>query len=80
MANLLEPLFIGRTLRVLAGIGCFYFAFYVFHLPVDFGELVAVMILGLLGLSFVLGGLLANPGCEVTALPNLILKRKQHFF
>ena len=37
--------------------------------------------LALLGLSFLIGGLLANPGCELTALPNLFLRsdKKVHF-
>ena len=27
----------------------------------------------LLGLSFLVGGVVGNPGCEITALPNLVL-------
>ena len=26
----------------------------------------------LLGMSFIVGGLVGNPGCEITALPNLV--------
>lgn len=73
-----KPLFIGRVLRVLSGLVCFYLAFGVVDLPITLWESLGALALGLLGLSFVVGGLLANPGCEVTALPNLVLKRKRH--
>jgi len=80
MSSLLKPLFVGRALRVFSGLVCFYLAYQVVHPPIDPGQLVGGLILGLLGLSFVVGGLLANPGCEITALPNLFLKKSRHFF
>ena len=65
-----RPLFLGRLFRVLTGVA----------------TLVAVPILGaetlsgwglagclLLGGSFIVRGLTGNPGCEVTAIPNLLL-------
>jgi hypothetical protein len=40
-----------------------------------------VVALLFLGISFLVGGLAGNPGCEVTALPNLVLPRAKqvHF-
>jgi hypothetical protein len=34
---------------------------------------VGAAILAFLGLSFFIGGLVANPGCEITAILNLLL-------
>ncbi len=79
MASLPKPLFIGRTLRVLAGLYFFYWAFAVLEPPIELGDLVGAILLVLLALSFILGGLIANPGCEVTAFPNVILKKKWNF-
>ena len=31
----------------------------------------------LLGLSFLVGGVVGNPGCELTALPNLVLPSRK---
>jgi hypothetical protein len=55
----IEPLFFGRVGRVLVG-G-----------PGDDTLLAACLIL--LGVSFLIGGVMGNPGCEITALPNLFL-------
>ena len=66
----------GRGLRIVAG-AC---------------ALAAAVIVGPLGLwglllfffaaSFIVGGLMANPGCEITALPNLLLsaEKRLHCF
>ncbi len=42
---------------------------------------VGALLLGFLGLSFLVGGLVANPGCEITALANIFLPRdkRMHF-
>lgn len=77
-ANLAKPLLLGRSLRVVFGLACFVgIAF------VPPGEFAWLGILGLViaGASFLIGGLLANPGCEVTALLNLVLssERRIHF-
>ena len=74
-----KPLLVGRILRVIAGLGCFYFAIRVVDLPLTLGELAGALILALLAASLVVSGLLANPGCEVTAVPNLVMKKKWHF-
>ncbi len=70
----LEPLLFGRLTRVLFGIGTF-------AVIVIFGprELTSWGTLGLvlLGVSFVVGGLVGNPGCEITALPNLFLSKEK---
>ena len=79
MASLPTPFFIGRTLRVLAGLYFCYQAFAVLNSPIQLGELVGAALLGLLAFSLILGGLIANPGCEVTALPNVVLKKKWNF-
>ena len=74
-----RPLFFGRLFRVLTGVA----------------TLAAVPILGVetlsgwglagllfLGVSFIVSGLTGNPGCEVTAIPNLLLPaaREIHCF
>jgi hypothetical protein len=79
LLNQAKPSLIGRTLRVLAGLYFCYWAFAVLEPPIELGELVGAILLGLLALSLILGGLTANPGCEVTALPNVILKKKWNF-
>lgn len=70
----LKPLFLGRASRVLAGVAILA------TVPlVDFGGAGAIggVALALLGLSFLVGGLVANPGCEITALLNLLLPRQK---
>ncbi len=72
----LRPLFLGRVSRLLAGLGTLAAAFW-------FVEWQGLAILGglalvLLGLSFLVGGLVGNPGCELTALPNLLLPSDKH--
>lgn len=62
----LKPLLIGRLSRVAFGLGALA---WIWVAPGWIGTAV----LTLLGLSFVIGGLFANPGCELTAIPNLFL-------
>ncbi len=67
----LPPLAFGRAARVLFGLGSLVGAAFV-----PWGEAGGVaggLVLIFFGLSFLAGGLMANPGCEVTALPNLLL-------
>lgn len=66
----LEPLFWGRLGRVLVGLGVLYWGAEMWR-GGDGGWLAACLVL--LGLSFVIGGVMGNPGCEITALPNLFL-------
>ena len=66
----LEPLLFGRLGRVAAGFATLAGAS--FWGPTELTWL-GFTALALLGLSFLVGGLVGNPGCEITALPNLVL-------
>ena len=74
----LKPLLFGRLSRVLFGMGTF--AVIVFVGPEQL-TLWGTVALGLLGVSFLVGGLVGNPGCEITALPNMFLstEKRVHF-
>ena len=74
----LPPLFFGRVTRVLFGVASLA-ALTV--LGVSTLGWTGATILAFLGLSFLVGGLMANPGCEVTALLNVLLPpaRRMHF-
>jgi hypothetical protein len=75
---MLRPLVVGRSSRVGFGLAVFVVAFVFGTEPLGLGGLVALLFIGL---SFVVGGLLGNPGCELSALPNLLLPRSKrvHF-
>ncbi|MFQ5350573.1 MAG: hypothetical protein ACE5EG_09045 [Thermoanaerobaculia bacterium] len=67
----LPPLAWGRAARILFGLGSLVGAGFV---PWgETGGLAGGLVLVFFGLSFLAGGVMANPGCEVTALPNLLL-------
>ncbi len=66
----LQPLFFGRVGRVVAGLLTVVAT--AFWGPSEVGWL-GFTALMLLGVSFLVGGLTANPGCEITALPNVVL-------
>ncbi len=74
----LRPLLFGRVTRVLFGIGTLGA---VAFLGAEALGALGASILGFLGVSFLVGGLMANPGCEITALANLLLPRRKrvHF-
>ncbi len=76
----IRPLLVGRLTRVLFGLGALAGAVLV-ALQGDPATWLGAAALGLLGLSFLIGGLAANPGCELSALPNLVLPPDQriHF-
>ena len=42
--------------------------------PLELGGTDMFALLAFFGVSFVLQGMMANPGCEVTAIPNLLLR------
>lgn len=72
----LPPLFFGRLMRIVTGLVTLGVILYV---GIDQLGFWGVAGLGFLGLSFLIGGIMGNPGCEITALPNLALpsaKRK----
>jgi hypothetical protein len=67
----LPPLAFGRAARIVFGLGSLVGAAFV---PWgEAGGIAGGLVLVFFGLSFLAGGLMANPGCEVTALPNLVL-------
>ena len=74
----LTPLIFGRVSRVLAGLASLGAIAFV---PLEGFGLLGAMGLAFLGFSFLIGGVVGNPGCEVTALPNLLLRsdKKVHF-
>ena len=69
----LPPLWFGRLSRVVFGVVTLVGAVALGGIP--------FIALGLLGLSFLVGGLMGNPGCELSALPNLVLPsdKRVHF-
>lgn len=69
----LEPLLFGRVSRVLAGVATLYWGAELWSAESG----VAAGLVILLGLSFLIGGVVGNPGCEITALPNLFLSREK---
>ncbi|MFQ5575256.1 MAG: hypothetical protein ACE5E0_06515 [Terriglobia bacterium] len=70
----IEPLVIGRVTRILFGIAAFAFIAVV---GVQALGVVVTGLLGVLGASFILGAIMRNPGCEITAIPNLFLPRQK---
>ena len=70
----LKPLFVGRISRVVAGVATLAAISFLDYAGEDVIVSLALLVLGL---SFVIGGLMANPGCEITALLNLVLPPKK---
>lgn len=70
----LPPLAFGRATRVVFGIGTLYWADRLGTGELGLAGMVALVFLGI---SFLLGGVLGNPGCELTALPNLVLPQEK---
>ncbi|MGB5814543.1 MAG: hypothetical protein WBH85_20580 [Thermoanaerobaculia bacterium] len=66
----LPPLFFGRLMRIVTGLVTLGIVPYV---GIDQLGFWGVAGLGFLGLSFLIGGIMGNPGCEITALPNMAL-------
>jgi hypothetical protein len=75
-SNLLRPLIIGRTTRIVFGAAVILVALVTGVLQISVLGFLALMALGL---SFVFGGLMAIPGCELSALPNLMLPKRYRF-
>ena len=69
------PLFFGRLLRILSGL--VLLAWLVISPPSGF---LLRGVLAFLGLSLVVGGIVAYPGREIWALPNLLLRRRMQCF
>jgi hypothetical protein len=66
----LPPLFFGRLMRIVTGLVALGVIPFVGTDQLGFW---GVACLGFLGLSFLISGIMGNPGCELTALPNLAL-------
>ena len=66
-----KPKLFGRGLRIIAGV-CALVAGIIVG---PFG--LWGLLLFFLGASFIAGGLMANTGCEITALPNLLLSEEK---
>lgn len=66
----LRPLFFGRIVRIAAGLACLVSIPFV---PAFEYTWLGVLALVVAGATFVVAGVTANPGCEITALPNLFL-------
>ncbi len=75
----LPPLFFERIFRIAAGLACLMSIPFV---PAFEYTWLGVLALVVAGATFVVAGLTANPGCEITALPNLFLpaRRRLHCF
>jgi hypothetical protein len=69
----LEPLLFGRVTRVLFGVGTFVL---IWAVGVDTLTFLGTGALAFLGASFLIGGLMGNPGCELTAIPNLFRSKE----
>ena len=74
LLSTLEPLLVGRATRVLFGIATFVLIAIV---SVESLGVMGTGILCFLGVSFLIGGIVANPGCEITAIPNLFLSEEK---
>jgi len=70
-----KPRFFGRLLRIAFGVVTLAALFFVDAFGV-LGQLGRAV----LGVSFLVGGIIGNPGGEITALPNLIFRKRCHCF
>ncbi len=69
------PLLFGRLLRIISGLALV--GWLVVSPP---SGLPWRLLLLFLGISLVVGGIMAYPGCECLALPNLLLRRHMHCY
>jgi hypothetical protein len=72
--KIVRPMVIGRLTRVLFGIGTLLLIPLIGVSTLTGWGTAALVVLGL---SFLIGGFTGNPGCELTALPNLVLPNKK---
>ena len=72
----LPPLFFGRSMRVAFGLASVGAAFVFGVETLTVGGFAGLLVLGL---SFLVGGLIGNPGCELSAIPNLLIPRSKQF-
>lgn len=70
----IKPLLFGRIARIMLGIGTFFVIWFIGPQKLTmFGSLALIF----LGVSFFVGGIMGNPGCEITAIPNLFLSKEK---
>jgi hypothetical protein len=70
----LKPLFFGRATRVLFGFGTIILVVVIGPSNLTIWGTFALVVLGI---SFLIGGILGNPGCELTAIPNLFFSKEK---
>jgi hypothetical protein len=70
-----SPLLFGRLLRILSGLGLLG---WLVISPLSWFPWRLLLLF--LGVSLVIGGVMAYPGCEIMALPNLLLRRRMHCY
>src|SRR5574337_2096947 len=73
MGNRQRPMFYGRAGRILLGAVCLGFAAFGFVTHPEYSIGARILLL-FFGISFVIGGVRATPGCEITAIPNLFVQ------
>lgn len=70
----IKPLFFGRIARIFVGIFSFLAIWVIGPQKLTiYGSLALIF----LGVSFLVGGITGNPGCEITAVPNLFLPEEK---
>jgi len=70
-----SPLLFGRLARILSGLGLLTWLVISRLSWFPWGLLVLFF-----AASLVIGGVMAYPGCEIMVLPNLLLRRRMHWF
>jgi hypothetical protein len=65
-----KPLLVGRMLRIILGIVTLV---YLLRNPLS---LIWQIILAFIGVSLIVGGIIAHPGCEIWALPSLLFRSR----
>lgn len=70
----LKPLFFGRLTRILSGIVILVIIGIIGPQVLTIWGTIALV---LLGISLIVGGFMGNPGCEITAIPNLFLSEEK---
>jgi hypothetical protein len=70
-----RPLFFGRLLRILAGAAL---CIWLWLSPPQGLAWQGLMLF--LGVSMIVGGVMAYAGCEILALPNLLFGKRLHCF
>ena len=70
----LKPLLFGRVSRIVFGVATLVL---LDTLGMDSLGPIGFVALLFLGVSFLVGGAMGNPGCEITAIPNLFRSKEK---